>query len=135
VAPRHRYCYDVEIEVRFEGAPGERRMWHRPDSLLPEEPGARVLVVRGMVVDLAALTAEQACAADPLGNGFFPGAQELDAQHASLADLTRPGARPDLFICAEPPDWIGYRERTRASIPRLLWVIADGDQITQAHDA
>jgi hypothetical protein len=87
-----------------------------------------------MVVDLAALTAEQACAADPFGNGFFPGPRERDAQHASLADITRPARGPTCSSARNRRIGSGTA-RTRASIPRLLWVIADGDQITQAHDA
>jgi hypothetical protein len=40
-----------------------------------------------------------------------------------------------LFVCAQPPEWNGYRERACGIVPRLLRVIADGDQIEQAREA
>src|SRR5262249_29794444 len=84
-----RYCYDVEIEVPFEDDTGRRVMWQQANPSWPEGPCARVLVVRGLVVDLAALTPEQICAAYPYGYDFFPGPQGLQAQQAVLAELTR----------------------------------------------
>jgi hypothetical protein len=125
-----RYCHDVEIEVPFEDDTGGRAH----TESVTRELCARVLVVRRLVVDLAALTPDQVCAAYPFGDCFFP-EEELEALVGSLTDMTRVGACPDLIVCAELPDWKGYRERTRDGVPRLLSVVASDDQIGQAKDA
>lgn len=127
-----RYTYDVEIEVVFEDATGSRIMWAPSESRPPEEPCSRILVLRGLCVDLAGLTADQICAADVQNTTSLFEKDHRRAVEKTLTSLITPGVRPDLFVSAEALDWDGYREHRPGRVPRLLRVLADNDQIQRA---